>query len=255
VPDQRGARAAEENQILGALSDDEYERLLPSLEPMDLPARQVLWQPDATIHSLFFPRTCVVSLLTPLADDQPVEAATIGREGVAGTAVVLGARATSVQALVQVPGTAARLDAARFVSGLQYGDGALFPLLLRCAQALQEQTAQTVACNQRHAIVERCARWLLMTQDRVGTNQFPLTQEFLAVMLGVRRASITVAAGMLQQAGLIQYSRGRITVLDRAGLERASCECYSVVRRRYDQLFGISVRFRESPESPLPLVR
>ena len=114
----------------------------------------------------------------------------------------------------------------------------MLPLLLRHAQALQEQTAQTVACNRRHDIEERCARWLLMTQDRVGKDHFGLTQDFLAFMLGVRRASVTVAAGMLQRAGLIRYSRGRITIVDREGLEAASCECYAVVRQRYDDLLG-----------------
>jgi CRP-like cAMP-binding protein len=137
------------------------------------------------------------------------------------------------------------MDAGRLVEWLRApgadggaAGGALFPLLLRYAQALQEQTAQSVACNRRHGIDERCARWLLMTHDRVGADQFPLTQDFLAFMLGVRRASVTVAAGMLQQAGLIRYRRGQIAVRDREGLEAASCECYGIVRRKYAQLLG-----------------
>jgi CRP-like cAMP-binding protein len=231
-------RAAEENRLLRALPADQYGRLLPYLEPVELGNGHMLWQSNSTIHSVYFPRTCVVSLLTPLLNEQPVEAATVGREGVVGTPVVLGARTTSAQALVQVPGTAARMDAERFAGGLRRDDGALFPLLLRYAQALQEQTAQSVACNRRHAIDERCARWLLMTQDRVGQQQFALTQEFLAFMLGVRRASVTVAASTLQRAGLIRYSRGRIAVLDREGLEAASCECYRIVRQKYEQLLG-----------------
>ena len=240
-----GARAAEQNALLRALPADEYARLLPHLEPVELGHAQVLWRADAPIHAVYFPRTAVASLLTPLADEKPVEAATVGREGFVGTPVVLGARTTTVEAIAQIPGTAARLDAGRLAEWLRAPgamDGALFPLLLRCAQALQEQTAQSVACNRRHGIDERCARWLLMTHDRVGADQgvdtFPLTQEFLAFMLGVRRASVTVAAGMLQQAGLIKYSRGRITVRDRAGLEAASCECYGVVKRKYGQLLG-----------------
>jgi len=228
----------EENQLLRSLPGEQYAQLLPYLEPVELTTRQVLWQPDSTIHSLYFPRTAVVSLLTPLQEDLPVEAATVGREGMAGTPVVLGVRVTHVQAIAQVPGRAARLDAERFTTQLRHADGALFPLLLRYAQALQEQTAQSVACNRRHAIEERCARWLLMTADRVGTDEFPLTQEFLAFMLGVRRASVTVAAGMLQLAGLIEYHRGKIKVLDRNRLEAASCECYAVVRRRYERLLG-----------------
>ena len=228
----------EENRLLRRLPPDQYAALLPYLEPVELNNRQVLWQPDTTIHSVYFPRTCVISLLTPLADEQPVEAATVGREGMAGTPVVLGVRVTNLQAITQVSGLAARLDAERFTGYLRQADGALFALLLRYAQALQEQTAQSVACNRRHAIEERCARWLLMTQDRVGVDQFGLTQDFLAFMLGVRRASVTVAAGMLQQAGLIRYHRGKITVVDRDGLEAASCECYKVVRRKYEQLLG-----------------
>ena len=228
----------EENRILQRLPPDQYAALLPYLEPVELNNRQVLWQPDATIHSVYFPRTCVFSLLTPLADEQPVEAATVGREGMAGTPVVLGVRVTNLQAITQVSGLAARLDAERFTGHLRQTDGALFSLLLRYTQALHEQTAQSVACNRRHAIDERCARWLLMTQDRVGTDEFGLTQDFLAFMLGVRRASVTVAAGMLQQAGLIRYHRGRITIVDRSGLEAASCECYDVVRRKYEQLLS-----------------
>jgi CRP-like cAMP-binding protein len=245
APGPHGAHAVEQNALLRALPADEYARLLPQLEPVELGHAQVLWRAGAPIHSVYFPRTMVGSLLPPLEGEKPVEAATVGREGFIGCPVVLGARATNVEAIAQIPGTAARLDAARLVEWLQAPDAVssmLFPLLLRYAQALQEQTAQSVACNRRHGIDERCARWLLMTHDRVGADQgvdtFPLTQEFLAFMLGVRRASVTVAAGMLQHAGLIKYSRGRITVRDRAGLEAASCECYAVVKRRYGQLLG-----------------
>jgi CRP-like cAMP-binding protein len=233
--------AAEENRLLRALPADQYARILDHLEPVEFSARHVLWQPNAVIHSLYFPRTCVVSLLTPLSDEQPVESATVGREGMAGTAVVLGVRMTNTHALVQVPGSAARMDARRFLEQERHNDGVLFSLLLRYAQVLLEQTSQSVACNRRHSIEERCARWLLMTHDRVGADEFPLTQDFLAFMLGVRRASVTVAAGMLQQAGLIRYRRGRIAILDREGLEAASCECYAVIERNYERLFGNSI--------------
>jgi CRP-like cAMP-binding protein len=229
---------AEENRLLRTLAAEEYERLLSHLEPVEVAAGQLLWQADARIHSVYFPRTCVLSLLTPLEEEQPVEAATIGREGMAGTSIALGVRATGVRAIAQIAGAAARMDAERLIDWLRTPDNALFPLLLRAAQALQEQTAQSVACNRRHGIDERCARWLLMTQDRVGAEQFALTHDFLAFMLGVRRASVTVAAGMLQQAGLIRYHRGSITVLDRDRLEAASCECYRNVRRKYELLLG-----------------
>jgi len=235
---QHAQHATEPNRLLRAMPPDEYCALIDYMEPVELPSRYVLWQAEATIRSLYFPRSCVVSFLLPLKDEQPVEAATVGREGMAGTPVLLGVRATNVQAIAQVPGAALRVDAERFMAQVRSADGKLFPLMLRYAQALQEQTTQSVACNRRHGIDERCARWLLMTQDRVGDDRFPLTQEFLAFMLGVRRATVTVAAGMLQQAGLIRYHRGQIMVLDREGLEAASCECYGAVRRTYDQLLG-----------------
>ena len=229
-------RPAEANRLLSLLPADEYERLLPELEPVELALGQTLWSPRAPIRSVYFPRSCVLSLLTPLESEDPVEAATVGKEGMVGVPLVLGVRSTTIKAVCQVAGDAARIDAGRLMEVLHGGAGRLFPILLRYAQALQEQTAQSVACNRRHGIDERCARWLLMTRDRVGSDHFALTHEFLAFMLGVRRASVTVAAGMLQQAGLIKYSRGKITVVDAEGLQDASCECYRVVRKRYDEL-------------------
>ena len=199
----------------------------------------MLWPADGPIHGVYFPRTAVCSLLTPLADESPVESATVGCEGLVGVPVLLGAQTSHTQALTQIPGTAARVDAGRFREWLATADGAL-PLFLRYAQVLLEQTAQSVACNRKHEMDERCARWLLATRDRVGADAFLLTHEFLAAMLGARRASVTVAAGMLQQAGLIRYSRGRVTVLDRERLEEASCECYRVVRDQHERLLGFS---------------
>jgi CRP-like cAMP-binding protein len=232
-------QAQERNGLLRALSPEAYARLLPHLEPVDLGIGQVLWRPDEPIHAVYFPRTAVCSILTPLADEAPVESATVGREGMVGVPVVLDAPATHSQTLAQIAGAAARVDAAHFRAWLPVADGA-FPLLLRYAQVLLEQTAQSVACNRRHEMDERCARWLLATHDRVGGDAFTLTHEFLAAMLGVRRASVTVAAGMLQQAGLIRYSRGRVTILDRERLEEASCECYRVVRTQHARLLGFS---------------
>jgi CRP-like cAMP-binding protein len=214
-----------------------YERLLPHLEFAEVPSKHVLWKPDAPIRSVYFPRSCVLSHLVPLASEDPVEAATVGREGFAGVPVLLGADSTSTETLVQVAGGLVRLPVAA-LREVQAHDGALTALLLRYAQALYEQTAQSVACNRRHSLEERCARWLLMTRDRVGSDSFALTQEFLAAMLGVRRASVTVVAGMLQQAGLITYHRGRITIVDPERLEQASCECYGVVKQKYQHLLG-----------------
>ena len=228
----------EPNRLLAALPAEEYARIIGDFEPVELVARQVLWKADAPIRSIYFPRTCVCSLLMPLSDEQPVESATTGREGMVGVPVLLGVDSSSNSCVAQISGEALRVDADRVREWMR-GHGALPPLLLRYAEALLEQTAQSVACNRRHEMEERCARWLLMTHDRVGADSFVLTHEFLASMLGVRRASVTVAAGMLQKAGLLRYSRGRITILDREGLEAASCECYRAVRERYAKTLGM----------------
>ncbi|HEY0776998.1 MAG TPA: Crp/Fnr family transcriptional regulator [Gemmatirosa sp.] len=236
-PDWQAAQAAEQNRLLRALPPAAYAQLAPYLESIAIKAGQVLWPADRPIHGVYFPRTAVVSLLTMLDDDAPVESATVGREGVVGVPVVHGVAETHTQALAQIDGLAARVDTDRFRAWLAAADGAL-PVLLRYAQALLEQTAQSVACNRRHAMEERCARWLLATRDRVGSDQFTLTHEFLAQMLGTRRASVTVAAGMLQHAGLLRYTRGRVTILDAARLEEASCECYHIVRDQHARLLG-----------------
>jgi CRP-like cAMP-binding protein len=233
------AQVHERNRLLRALPAEAYERLLPHLEPINLATGQELWRADEPIHAVYFPRTCVTSLLTPLADERAVESATVGWEGLVGVPVVLGAPTTHTEALAQIAGAAARVDAGHFRAWLAAADGAS-ALLLRYAQVLLEQTAQSVACNRKHAMEERCARWLLATRDRVGGDSFVLTHEFLAAMLGVRRASVTVAAGILQQAGLIEYRRGRVTILDAERLEEASCECYRVVRAQHARLLGFS---------------
>jgi CRP-like cAMP-binding protein len=232
-------QADERNRLLRALPTDAYAALAPHLEPVAIGVGQLLWPTDRPIHAVYFPRTAVCSLLTPLADELPVESATVGHEGLVGVPIVLGASSTHTQAIGQVGGAAARVDALRFRDWLWSAAGAL-PLFLRYTQALLDQTAQSVACNRKHEMDARCARWLLATRDRVGADGFPLTHRFLAAMLGVRRPSVTVAAGMLQQAGLVRYTRGRVTILDRERLEEASCECYRVVRDRHEQLLGDS---------------
>jgi CRP-like cAMP-binding protein len=232
------AHAGEPSRLLRALPPKEYAELHPHLEHVQLSLKQVLWQPEGAIRSVYFPRTAVMSLLTPLSDGRFVEAATVGCEGLVGTPVALGASNTSVQAIVQIAGGAARLETDRFAGCIAAAGCMLLPMVLRYAQALHEQTSQSVACNRRHDVVRRCARWILMTQDRVGADRFSLTHHLLSVMLGVRRASVTEALIALQQAELITSRRSVITVLNRAGLEKASCECYRVVRRRYEYLLG-----------------
>ncbi len=227
------------NRFLCALPKASYDRLAAELEIVELRAKVVLWEPDVPIRSIYFPHTCVMSIIVPLRDDVAVEASTVGREGFLGVPVLLGGTSTSTQAIAQVSGMASRLPASVFNRAIAE-DSALRDLGLRYAQALLEQTAQSVACIGRHELSARCARWLLMTEDRVDGNEFRLTQEFLAIMLGVRRSTVTVAAGMLQRAGLIKYQYGRVTILDRSGLEEASCECYDVIREKYERLVGVA---------------
>ena len=233
----------EPNKLLAALSDESWSRIEPHLEPAHFSLRELVWDTDSPIRRVVFPRTCVISLIVPLKDEQPVEAATIGFEGLSGVPVVLGATSSHSIAIAQIPGEAATVPVSAFRALLDE-DPALRGLLLRYAQVLLDQTSQSVACNRRHSMEERCARWLLTTHDRVWGRQFPLTQEFLAQMLGVRRASVTVAAGILQKAGFIQYSRGRVTIVDRAGLEKSSCECYAASWDSYHRQLALGSGFR-----------
>lgn len=224
------------NRLLQSLPDDSRARLESDIVIEEIPSKKVLYAPGATIDSVYFPLSGVVSIVV-VGEAGIVEAATVGREGLVGLPVVLGAESTSAKVMGQISGKSARVRADVFRAAMD-ADATLRRLVLRYAQALIEQTSQSVACNRLHSLEERCARWLLETHERVGANTFELTQEFLSQMLGVRRASVTVAAGMLQKAGFIRYTRGRITVLDRRGLEEASCECFAVVRERFIQLLG-----------------
>jgi CRP-like cAMP-binding protein len=224
------------NRLLDALPADEYELLMAgaTVEVFDL--KRVLLAPGQPIDTVYFPRGAVISLLTTMDDGTAIEIATVGNEGIVGVPVFLGGQGMGARDLyqVQVPGQVVAMAAATFVAAS--GRDPLRGLVQRYTQALFTQVTQQVACNGLHSVVERCSRWILLTHDRVGANEFPLTQEFLAQMLGVRRASVTVAAGMLQQAGFIRYVRGRVTVIDRAGLEDASCECYRIIRAEFDRL-------------------
>jgi CRP-like cAMP-binding protein len=227
-------QAEERNRLLKLLDPPVYAQFIDESEPLELTAKQVLWRAGAPIRSVYFPRTCVASLIVPLAEDRSIEAATVGNEGFVGVPVALGMESTTIMAIAQVTGMALRLPAGTFASLLGQHER-LRLVVLAYAHTLTEQAAQTVACNRRHELSERCARWLLMTHDRVGASPFGLTQDFLATMLGVRRAGVTVAAGALQHAGLIRYSRGRVEVVDREGLEAASCDCYHILAASYER--------------------
>lgn len=224
------------NRILESLPADVRQRLREQMTPVRLALKQVLYEQNAPISHIYFPLNGVVSLLTVMKDGSAIEVATVGNEGMVGLPVFLGAGSMPGRAISQIPGDALRMTADVFRT--EVNAVALQQILQRYTQGLLNQIAQSAACNRLHPMIERCARWLLMTHDRVGRDQFPLTHEFLSQMLGVRRATVTVAVGALQQAGLIRSQRGQMTILDREGLESASCECYRIIRDEYDRLLG-----------------
>jgi CRP-like cAMP-binding protein len=227
----------ERNRLLRALPAEEYERLLPHLEPFELQPMQILAAAGEPIRHAYFPQKGIVSVLRVMRDGTMIEVGTIGNEGMAGLSGLIDEDPTPSVIAGQVPGGSKRLPLATLRDALpqlpRLGD-----LLRRYALSFLDQVSQTLACNSIHPIQQRCARWLLMTHDRVGSDEFVLTHEVLAQMLAVRRAGVTEAAGELQRARLISYSRGRVTIRDRAGLEAAACECYRVVRDDFDRLLG-----------------
>ena len=225
------------NRLLAALPPDEAAHLLPQLVPVSLRHAERLYAAGELIPHVYFPTTALVSLMIVMEDGKEVEMAAVGREGMAGLPVALGSDTDGHVAITQIPGEALRLGAGAFRAALMEMPG-LQRLLSRYALTLLTQAGQAAACNGLHAIAERCARWLLEAHDRVGADTFLLTQDFLAAMLGVRRPSVTIAAGMLQQAGLITYHRGRVTILDREGLEASACECYRAIMEETDRLIG-----------------
>ncbi len=243
----RSARksAAPRNRILAALPKSQLARLAPSLERVALEAKDVLFDPDQPIKYVYFPEDCLASIVGVMADGSAVETATVGQEGMVGLPVFLGDGRTSLQAFCQVAGDALRMEARRLRRELARG-GRLPALLGRYTQALIVQIAQSSACNRLHPLRQRCARWLLQTQDRVRSDTFALTHQFLSQMLGVRRTTVTELAGEFEREGLIKNHYGRIVVLDRDGLERTACECYRIIQRELERLL-------EGREYPSPL--
>ncbi|HEX8851043.1 MAG TPA: Crp/Fnr family transcriptional regulator [Gemmatimonadaceae bacterium] len=225
------------NRLLAALPPEELARVRREAKPVRLGMREILFERDTPIQHVYFPETAVVSLVNTLEHGGTVEIGTAGREGIAGLSVFLMAESTTATAVAQIPGMAWRIPVDAFLR-LAAPTNALHRLLLRYTQAFLTQVAQTAACNAAHLVEQRCARWLLMTHDRVDGDVMPLTHEFLAFMLGVRRSGVTIAMRSLQDAKLIDYTRGRVMIVDRAGLEGASCECYRVVRAQFDQLLA-----------------
>lgn len=229
------ADAPTRNRILAALPDPERARLRASLERVELELRQVVIEPNRPMEHVYFPEDAVVSILGVMEDGSAIETATVGNEGMVGVPVFLGAMRMAAQAFAQVPGAAWRMPAEALREEVRR-EGELAGLLGRYTQALFTLVAQSSACNRKHGVDQRCARWLMMTHDRVAGDTFEFTHQFLSQMLGVRRATVTEAASALQERGLIEYTRGRITILDRAGLEAASCPCYGVIRAEFARM-------------------
>jgi CRP-like cAMP-binding protein len=220
------------NQILSALPADELEQIVPHLERVPLKRRMVTYDPLRPISHVYFVETGVISVISVMRDRSAIETATIGCEGVIGLPAYLGVDAVPEQAFVQVPGEALRIPTAQF-RALASRMPVLQQLLNRYAVCIFTLAAQCSGCNRAHTMEQRCARWLLMVHDRMPGDEFDLTQDFLSQMLGVRRATVSETASQLQQAGLISYSRGRIVIVDRAGLERLVCECYGIIRSTF----------------------
>ena len=224
-----------QNHLLAALPVADYERLLPALEPVTLPLGMVLYESGGALAYVYFPTDSIVSLLYVMQDGASAEIAVTGYEGLVGIALFMGGETTPSRAVVQSAGSGYRLKAAFLKNEFDNG-GALQHLALRYTQALITQMAQTAVCNRHHLVEQQLCRWLLLSLDRLPSNELTMTQELIANMLGVRREGVTEAAGRLQKAGLIEYSRGHIVVTDRAKLEARVCECYAVVKKEYDRL-------------------
>lgn len=225
------------NYLLRRLPPKEYRRLLPHLEVVPLKFKQILYQARSVIDYVYFPTSGVASTLAIMANGDAIEVANIGNEGFVGLNTLVGADITPNEVIVQVEGAALRMEAGALREAVGR-DGPLRRSLMLYNTAFLTQVSYSVACNGLHPIRQRCCRWLLMTHDRVEANEMPLTHEFLAIMLGVRRPSVSEVLHPLQAEGLLRYTRGKITVLDRAGLEAAACECYQSVKDEFHRLLG-----------------
>ncbi len=223
------------NRLLSLLPQSEQAKVLARCETITIQSKALVYRREEPLTHVYFPENCVISLVTEMEDGDQVEAMTVGSDGFAGMAVFHEAPSSRLKAIVQITGETRRIAAADFRDLVRTCD-AFNRLLHRYSQFVFETVSQSAACNRLHVIEQRCARWLLMSEDRVGRSQFDLTQEFLAAMLGVRRPGVTVAMGVLEKAGLISHGRGTITVVDRAGLEKASCECYRTIKDREAKL-------------------
>ena len=231
------ARLARRNRLLAALPPGIYEQIQPALEHVPLSFKQTLQEPNVVMSHVYFPLSGVASLVVVMENETIIEVATVGNEGMVGLPVFLGSDKMPTKAMAQIPGEALRMSSEAFKQAIAQLEP-LRDILQRYTEAMFMLVAQSAACNRAHDTSQRCVRWLLMTQDRVEANQFPLTQEFLSEMLGVRRAGVSEVASELQREGLIQYNRGIITIVDREGLEARSCECYRIIKEEFERSLG-----------------
>jgi CRP-like cAMP-binding protein len=225
------------NRLLGLLPPRDYKRLRPNLHRIPLEYRQSLYRANKPIEFVYFIETGVGSLVNTMRNGEAAEVGTIGNEGVVGLPVVLGDDRAPTSVYIQVPGAGLRMKATLFKKELARS-ASMRAVMLRYGHAFFNQVAQSAACNHFHTLQQRCCRWLLMTHDRMQSDEFLLTQEFLAMMLGVQRTGVTAAASALQRAGLIRYKRGNVTIIDRRALMQRTCECYGVSKREFDRLLG-----------------
>jgi CRP-like cAMP-binding protein len=225
----------QQNHLLAALPPGDFERLSPHLELVEMPLGEALYESGGRLQHVYFPTTSIVSLLYVMEDGASAEIAIVGNEGILGISLFMGGETTPSRAVVQSAGYGYRLKAQLLKQEFNRA-GPVMHLLLRYTQALITQMAQTAVCNRHHSVEQQLCRWLLLSLDRLSTDELSMTQELIANMLGVRREGVTEAAGKLQRAGLIKYSRGRIMVTDRRGLEKEVCECYAVVKKEFDRL-------------------
>jgi len=229
------AHTPDQNHLLAAMPTAEFERLVAHLELVSMPLGDVLCESGGKLQHVYFPTTAIVSLQYVMENGASSEVAGVGNEGLLGISLFMGGETTPTQAIVQTGGHGYRIKTALMMAEFNRS-GPVMRLLLRYTQALLTQMSQTAACNRHHSVEQQLCRWLLLTLDRLPSNELTMTQELIAGMLGVRREGITEAAGRLQQAGLIRYRRGHITVLDRKGLGDHACECYEVVKKEFDRL-------------------
>ena len=231
------AHSPQQNHLLAALPAADFERLSPHLELVTMPLGEALYESGGRLQHVYFPTTSIVSLLYVMEDGASAEIAVVGNEGILGISLFMGGETTPSRAVVQSAGHGYRLKSQLLKQEFNRA-GPVMHLLLRYTQALITQMAQTAVCNRHHSVEQQLCRWLLLSLDRLSADELTMTQELIANMLGVRRGGVTEAAGKLQRAGLIRYSRGHIMVLDRPGLEQEACECYAVVKKEFDRLLS-----------------